>query len=199
MNSRIQELLERIERLEQDLENEARQKRQEFQADFEARKVRFEQEVLAQQARFRKGLLAYMLGADWRHVLSMPFIYPLIVPLALLDLSVSLYQWICFPLYRMPRVRRRAYFVFDRTHLAYLNPLEKLNCAYCSYGNGLVAYVREVVGRTEQYWCPIKHARRTLQAHPYYHGFAHYGDAEHYQADLARLRQQLRAAADPHR
>lgn len=192
MNNRIQALRERIEGLEQDLENEVRQKRQEFQADFENRKVRFEREVLAQQARYRMGLVAYMLGAQWRHVLSMPFIYPLIVPLFLLDASVSLYQWICFPLYRIPRVRRRDHFVFDRSHLAYLNPLEKLNCAYCSYGNGLVAYVREVVGRTEQYWCPIKHARRILQAHPYYHGFSHYGDAEHYQADLARLRQQLR-------
>lgn len=194
MNTRIQELLERIEQLEQDLEREARQKRQEFQADFEARKVRFEQEVLDQQARFRKGLLAYMLGAEWRHVLSMPFIYPLIVPMVLLDVSVSLYQWVCFSLYRIPRVRRRDHFVFDRTHLAYLNPLEKLNCAYCSYGNGLVSFVREVVGRTEQYWCPIKHARRILQAHPHYHGFSPYGDAEHYQADLARLREQLRAA-----
>ena len=192
MNNRIRALRERIEGLEQDLENEVRQKRQEFQADFENRKVRFEREVLAQQARYRMGLVAYMLGAQWRHVLSMPFIYPLIVPLFLLDASVSLYQWICFPLYRIPRVRRRDHFVFDRSHLAYLNPLEKLNCAYCSYGNGLVAYVREVVGRTEQYWCPIKHARRILQAHPYYHGFSHYGDAEHYQADLARLRQQLR-------
>lgn len=198
MTTRIQELLERIERLEQDIENEARRKRQEFQADFEERKVRFEQEVLAQQARFRKGLVAYMLGADARHVLSMPFIYALIVPLLLLDVSVTLYQWICFSLYRIPRVRRRDYFVFDRSHLAYLNAIEKFNCAYCSYGNGLVAYVREVVARTEQYWCPIKHARRTLQAHPYYHGFSPYGDAQHYQADLQRLREQLRKAQGRH-
>jgi hypothetical protein len=91
----------------------------------------------------------------------------------------------------MARVKRSDYFVFDRTHLAYLNLLEKINCAYCSYGNGLVAYVREVVGRTEQYWCPIKHARKVLQAHPHYHGFADYGDAEHYREALARLREDL--------
>ena len=59
----------------------------------------------------------------------------LIVPLVLLDLSVTLYQWVCFPLYRIPRVQRSRYFVFDRTHLAYLNLLEKINCAFCSYSN----------------------------------------------------------------
>lgn len=81
--------------------------------------------------------------------------------------------------------------MFDRTHLGYLNLLEKINCAYCSYGNGLIAYCREVVGLTEQYWCPIKHARRVFQAHAHYHGFADYGDAENYRAELARLRHAL--------
>ena len=55
----------------------------------------------------------------------------------------------------------------------------------------LIAYCREVVGLTEQYWCPIKHARRVMQAHPHYHGFADYGDAENYQAELVRLRAEL--------
>ena len=91
----------------------------------------------------------------------------------------------------MARVKRSDYFVYDRTHLAYLNVLEKINCAYCSYANGLIAYCREVVGLTEQYWCPIKHARKVMQAHPHYHGFADYGDAENYQAELLRLRSEL--------
>jgi hypothetical protein len=30
-----------------------------------------------------------------------------------------------------------------------------------------------------------------LQAHPYYHGFVDYGDAESYRAQLALLREQL--------
>jgi hypothetical protein len=58
-----------------------------------------------------------------------------------------------------------------------LNALEKLNCVYCSYANGLIAYVREIAGRTEQYWCPIKHARRVIGAHPHYAQFQDYGDA----------------------
>jgi len=191
MNPNIREFLDRIRQLEADIEQEARQRRQQFQADFEARKVRFENEVLAQQRRFRQGVWHYVFTAEWRSVLSVPFIYPVLLPMLLLDFFVTLYQWVCFPLYRMPRVRRSDYFVYDRTHLAYLNWLEKINCAYCSYGNGLAAYVREVVGLTEQYWCPIKHARRVLQAHPYYHGFVDYGDAESYRAQLAMLREQL--------
>jgi hypothetical protein len=191
MNPNIRDFLDRIRQLEADIEQEARQRRQLFQADFDERKIRFEKEVLAQQKRFRQGVWHYVLTAEWRSVLSVPFIYPVLLPLLMLDLFVTIYQWVCFPLYRMPRVRRSDYFVYDRTHLAYLNMLEKINCAYCSYANGLVAYVREIVGLTEQYWCPIKHARRVLQAHPHYHGFVDYGDAESYRAQLVVLREQL--------
>lgn len=197
MNPDIRDFMERIRELESRIEQEAQIRRQQWQADFETRKVRFEAEVLAQQKRFKMGLLRYVFSAEWRSVLSVPFIYPVIVPLILLDVSVTLYQWVCFPLYRIPRVRRGRYLVFDRTHLAYLNLLEKINCAYCSYANGLIAYVREVVGLTEQYWCPIKHARKVLQAHPHYHGFSDYGDAEHYREALARLREDL-ARMKPH-
>jgi hypothetical protein len=55
-----------------------------------------------------------------------------------------------------------------------------------------MAYGREVVGLTEQYWCPIKHARRMMEVHAHYHGFADYGDAENYQVELARLRGELK-------
>jgi acyl dehydratase len=193
MNTKIQEFLERIRRLELQIENEFAQRRQQLQVDFEERKVKFEKEVLAQQRRFKQGVLRYILTADWRHMLCVPFIYPVLLPMLVLDAFITLYQWVCFPLYGMARVKRSDYFVFDRTHLAYLNVLEKINCAYCSYGNGLMAYGREVVGLTEQYWCPIKHARRVLQAHPYYPGFVDYGDAAHYHEQLAQLRQQLQA------
>ena len=99
-------------------------------------------------------------------------IYSLVVPFALLDLFVTIYQRICFPVYGVARVRRGDYLVFDRAYLAYLNPIEKLNCAYCSYANGLVAYVRETASKAEQYWCPIKHARRVVGAHERYISFA---------------------------
>lgn len=191
MTPQIQEFLDRIQQLEAAIEQEAKSRRQQWQADFDEHKVRFEQEVLAQQRRFKEGLWGYVLSAEWRHVLCVPFIYPVLLPMLLLDASVTLYQWVCFPLCGIPRVKRSAYFVFDRNHLAYLNWLEKINCAYCAYGNGVVAYCREVVGLTEKYWCPIKHARRRMQAHPHYHAFTDFGDAENYRAELTRLRADL--------
>ena len=191
------ELLARIRHIEDELELDFKRRRSELHADFENRRVRFEAEVLAQQRRFKTGLLKYLLSADLRNVVTAPLVYAVFFPLVLLDLFVMAYQFVCFPLYGIARVRRRDYLVFDRAHLAYLNALEKLNCAYCSYGNGLVAYVREVVARTEQYWCPIKHARRLLQAHPLYGGFVDYGDGEAYRRELQGLREQLAAAPGP--
>ncbi len=193
MNPRIQELLDRIRQIEEELEREVKRRRGELNADFEQRRVFFAREIKQQQRRFKTGLLTYLLHAEWRHLVSAPFVYAVIIPLLLLDLFVSLYQRVCFPLYRIARVRRRDYLVYDRGALAYLNLLEKLNCLYCSYANGLVAYVREVVARTEQYWCPIKHARRTLQPHERYHGFVDYGNAAAYRAELRALRAELAA------
>jgi hypothetical protein len=193
MTPQIQEFLDQIERIELAIEQAAKIRRQQWQADFDDHKLRFEKEVLAQQRRFKAGLFAYVLTAQWRHVLCVPFIYPVLAPMLLLDAFVSVYQWVCFPLCGIPRVRRSDYGVFDRSHLAYLNGLEKINCAYCAYGNGLIAYCREVFGLTEQYWCPIKHSRRILQAHPHYHGFMDYGDAQSYRSELSRLRAELKA------
>ena len=191
MNPKISELLARIQQMELEIEQEMKRKRAELQADFEETRVRFEHEVLEQQRRFKTGLLKYMLSADLRTALTAPIIYAVLFPMVLLDLSVTVYQHICFRAYGIPRVKRSDYFVFDRAHLAYLNLLEKINCAYCSYGNGLMAYAREIVARTEQYWCPIKHARKVMAAHPYYTGFVDFGDAESYKQELERLRTQL--------
>ena len=191
MNPKISELLARIQHMEAEIELEMKRKRAELQADFEETRVRFEHEVLEQQRRFKTGLLAYILSGSLLTALTAPVIYAVFFPMVLLDVAVTLYQAICFPVYGIARVKRSDYFVFDRSHLAYLNLLEKFNCAYCSYGNGLMAYAREVVARTEQYWCPIKHARKIMAAHPYYTGFVDFGDAESYKRELEALRIEL--------
>jgi hypothetical protein len=191
MNPKISELLARIQHMELEIELEMKRRRAELQADFEETRVRFEQEVLEQQRRFKTGVLAYLLTANWLTILTAPVIYALIVPILFLDLSITVYQHICFRAYGLPRVKRGDYFVFDRAHLAYLNLIEKVNCAYCSYGNGVMAYGREVVARTEQYWCPIKHARKIMAAHPYYTGFVDFCDAQSYKDQLEDLRAEL--------
>ena len=191
MNPKISELLDRIQQMELEIELEMKRKRAELQADFEETRVRFEREVLEQQRRFKTGVISYLLTANWLSVLTAPVIYALLLPMLLLDVSITVYQQICFRAYGIPRVKRSDYFVYDRAHLAYLNLIEKINCAYCSYGNGLMAYGREVVARTEQYWCPIKHARKIMAAHPYYTGFVDFGDAQSYKDELENLRAEL--------
>lgn len=191
MTPTVEELLARIHQLEERIEAEFQQRREKLHADFENRKIRFEQEVVAAHKRFKAGLFSYIWHSSPLTILTAPIIYSGIVPLLLMDMFVSLYQVICFPIYGITRVRRRDYFVFDRGHLAYLNIIEKINCAYCSYGNGVAAYAREIIARTEQYWCPIKHSRRALQAHPWYNGFLDFGDAEAWRQELTRLRKEL--------
>lgn len=192
MNTAVSELSARIRRLEDEIESELKRRRAALHADFEDRKIRFEREVLASQRRLKQGLISYLREASLPVILTAPVIYAGIVPLALLDAFLYLYQTVAFPIYGIAKVRRRDCFIFDRAHLAYLNAIEKLNCVYCSYGTGVAVYLRETIGRTEQYWCPIKHARRALHAHPYYHGFTDFGDAETFHRELARLRRELR-------
>ena len=180
----IAALTERIRALEAELEAELAQRRAELRVGLEKGRAFFEEEVLRRHRELKTHLVRYVLSAHPLVLLTAPVVYALIVPLALLDLAVTIYQAVCFPVYGIPKVRRRDYLVFDRHALAYLNALEKLNCAYCSYANGLIAYVREVAGRTEQYWCPIKHARRAIGAHAEYANFEDFGDAEGYRRRL---------------
>lgn len=194
MKPGIQKLLDRIQRLQSSIRTKVRTWPHPWQGAVQKRQVR--KEAWAHIRPHRDGLMAYVLFAEWRHVLCVPFIYPVLLPMLVLDFFVTLYQWACFPLCGIPRVRRSAFWEFDRTRLPYLNGLEKINCAYCSYANGLIAYCREVFGLTEQYWCPIKHAHRTAPIHRYDHGFTDYGDAENYHTELSRLRAQLQAMRD---
>ena len=109
-------------------------------------------------------------------------------PIVLLDIAATIYQFICFPAYGIPKVRRRDYVVMDRRKLAYLNGIERFNCVYCEYVNGLIAYAQEIAGRTEQYWCPIKHAMRLKTMHSRYQRFLEYGDAAEYRRRVEQVR-----------
>ncbi len=125
-------------------------------------------------------------------LLTMPLIYGMAVPLFLLDVSVSVYQLGCFTAWGIARVKRAEYVVIDRHRLGYLNPVQKLNCVFCGYGNGVIAYAREITARTEQYWCPIKHALKVKGSHDRYRDFQAYGDAEGYVASSAAYRERLK-------
>lgn len=192
MASRTADLLERIAGLERELEGELTRRRALWRFRVDAGKVRFEREAHEVNRRLKQRLPAFLRESSPLTILTAPLIYSLIVPVALLDLWVTTYQAVCFRAYGIARVRRSAYIVIDRHALAYLNGVEKLNCVFCGYANGVFAYVREVAGRTEQYWCPIRHAKRIRAPHPHYREFVEYGDAEGYKRKLIPLREALK-------
>jgi hypothetical protein len=143
----------------------------------------------------RRGLVSWLAHSRPQSLLALPFIYSMIVPLAALDLSFSLYQSVCFRLFGIALVRRRNHFIMDRARLPYLNAVERAHCGYCSYANGVLSFAREITARTEQYWCPIKHSRVPAAVHDRYAGFIDYGDSAHYDRRLAALRASLVAEA----
>jgi len=197
VNATIADLVRRLRTLEDELEVQLALARADLQVRVEDGRIAFEQAVQRRHRAMKSRLLRYVFGARALIALTAPLIYALIVPFALLDLFVTIYQAVCFPVYGIAKVRRRDYLVFDRRYLGYLNLLEKLNCAYCSYANGVIAYVREIGARTEQYWCPIKHARRLAAAHPRYANFVGYGDADAWRNETEALRRQLREPPSP--
>jgi len=197
MPHQIDELILKIKALEEELETEFEKKRTDFKFVIGEKRVRFAEEVARQQCRLRTGMLRYIIDIPLLSVLVAPIIYAGIVPFLLMDLFLFLYQSVCFPVYGIPKVRRSDYMVFDREDLPYLNTIEKYGCFYCAYANGLAGFVREIAARTEQYFCPIKHARRIIAAHDRYPRFFEHGDAESYIKGLERLRNEYGDDKDP--
>ncbi|MEQ1793334.1 MAG: hypothetical protein ABL970_04005 [Nitrospira sp.] len=196
MAATISEIATKIAELEGQLERalaeEVDAKRREFLYVIEKGRVAFESESRAFHRTIRQGVLSFLWEAPLKSLLVAPMTYSLIVPLMILDAWVWLYQAVCFPVYGIAKVDRSRYILLDRGKLHYLNVIERVNCDYCGYANGVIAYAREVAARTEQYFCPIKHARRCSGTHARYPEFLDFGDARAYRKDLAKLRAALK-------
>jgi hypothetical protein len=192
MTSSVERLIERLREAEEDLTREADAQQKQWQYRVRRGRVWFDEEVRRAHRAFKQSIPAFIWESSVASLLTAPVIYSLLLPFMVLDVWVTLYQWVCFPIYGIARVPRRRYFVIDRHKLAYLNGIEKVNCVYCGYANGVVAFVREVAARTEEYWCPIKHARAVPTPHTRYHLFFDYGDAKAYRQELPKLRRALR-------
>ena len=192
MDGEIDQLLGKLRDIEEALERKLEARRAAFRYQIERGRAEFEAHAVAEHRRLRVGLMRFLRGSPIISIVTAPFVYVLVVPLMALDLSVAIYQLVCFPIWGVRRVRRSDYVVIDRHRLAYLNGIEKLNCVYCGYANGLIALLREVASRTEQFWCPIKHALRIKGAHPRYRHFLEYGDAAAYRDHLRAIRDEVK-------
>jgi hypothetical protein len=193
MNPRIRELLERMASVEDELRTALHEQETRILFRVHGKRVHFERAVRERHNALRRAWLEWLAAVRPRDLLTGPFVYAMLVPLAFLDLCLTVYQAVCFPLYRIAKVRRTDYIVVDSQYLGYLNIVEKAHCMYCSYANGLIAYACEIAARTEQYWCPIKHARKVLGSHARYARFLDYGDGADYPAKLEAFRAALAA------
>lgn len=188
MAHHLQELLGELRQLEKEVTAELGRSTNGFRFERVRGKIRFDPETVKRHKTMAVGLIRYVLGSSFVVMLSSPFIYMMLLPAVLLDLAASVYQFVCFPVYGIPKVQRGDYIIIDHHKLGYLNSLEKANCVYCSYFNGLLGYIQEMAGRTEKHWCPIRHAVQGKSRHSQVHTFFEYGDAEGYRQRLAEIR-----------
>lgn len=196
MSNRIHQILDQITALEDELHTAIEQQEGRLRYQIEGKRVMFEQAINEAHLRLKVGVFRWFMTVRPQNFLTAPIIYGMIVPLALFDLCISFYQLTCFPIYRIAKVRRANYIVLDHQHLAYLNIIEKIDCMYCSYAVGLLGYAREITARTEQYFCPIKHARKILSEHSRYRHFLDYGDADKLHDRVEEFRSALAVEAD---
>ena len=191
MENKIRNLLAQITALENDLRTALHEQETRMFYQLDGKRVQFEGAIRAAHRKAKRSILHWIVTDRPQNFLTGPIIYGLIIPLALVDLCVTFYQMTCFPVYKIAKVPRADYFIYDRRHLEYLNGFERFHCNYCAYANGLVAYVTEIVARTEQYFCPIKHARKVLGSHARYARFLDYGEAADYHVRLEQFRRAL--------
>ncbi len=188
MNDQINRILNQMAELEAELRTAVHDQESRMFFQIKGKRIEFEREVSQAHRKLKTSFFRWLVTNRPQNLLTGPLIYGMVIPLLLIDACVSFYQWTCFPIYGIAKVRRSDYLVFDRRHLGYLNFIEKFHCTYCEYGNGLMAYMTEILARTEQYFCPIKHAHKILGTHARYNRFLDYGEADAYEAKLEAFR-----------
>lgn len=191
MNEKIRNLLDQITELEDELSSALYEQESSLLFKIKGKRIEFERDIKQKHRKLKMGIFRWIVTNRPQNLITGPIIYGMFIPLLIIDLLVSLYQAICFPIYGVQKVRRADYMVYDRQHLEYLNFIEKFHCTYCAYGTGLVAYMNEILARTEQYFCPIKHARKMLGTHARYERFINYGEATDYETRLEEYRKAL--------
>lgn len=191
MNDQIKKIVDKIYELEKELLSIIYEQQDQFSYKVAGKRVEFEKNIREAHKQLKTSWIYWLITISPKHLLTGPFIYGLIIPLLIFDIGVSIYQSVCFRLYGISLVKRSEHIIFDHQHLEYLNIFEKINCLYCSYASGVISFGREIASRTEQYWCPIKHAHRLVDVHHRYANFLDYGNAENYKENMAEARKQV--------
>ncbi len=196
MDDRIQQLLKQMTALEDELRTALSEQQSSLFFQIKGKRVEFEKSIKQTHRKLKKNFFRWLVTDRPQNLITGPIIYSMIIPLLVTDLFITFYQLTCFPIYGIKKVRRADYIIFDRHNLQYLNFIEKFHCTYCAYGSGMIAYISEIVARTEQYFCPIKHARKILGTHARYALFLDFDAAQNYEAKLEEHRISLNKEAE---
>jgi len=191
MDNKIKEMIEEIEAMKVKLGEEIAQQEKDISYEIQNGYVKFEKEVFDRQKKNMKNLWAWFSEIPLLHLLSSPLVYAMIIPAMFLDIMIFIYCQVVSRVFKIEFDKRSNYIVFDRQYLGYLNSIEKLNCMYCSYFNGLIQYASVIASRTELYFCPIKHAKKIAYKHEYYDAYFQYGDENEYQKKLKEIRKKF--------
>ncbi|NCN07421.1 hypothetical protein GW933_01870 [Candidatus Falkowbacteria bacterium] len=178
MESKIKQIIEKIDSLNEALKSEYTRLSGKYGFSIRKSAIVFFEKTRNKNKKFKIPTWKYIIPRHIRHFASIPFIYMMIFPVALLDLFITFYNLTAFTLYQIPQVKRKDHFIYDRKFLDYLNIIQKFNCLYCSYVNGLLSYATEIGARTERYWCPVKAANKPKNYHNWYKDFADYGNPQ---------------------
>ncbi len=192
MNETLKNIIKEIKELEERLEKELKLQEKELNYKIKEGKIKFNKDAIAKQKENLKNLFSFFKEMPILHLITSPIIYIMIFPIIILDILLFIYQQSISKIYKLPKVKRSDYIVYDRQLLAYLNIIEKINCMYCSYFNGMLAYASQIAAETELYFCPIKHAKKIAYKHSKYNDFLAYGDSEGYRKKLEDLRTTLK-------
>lgn len=134
----------------------------------------------------------FLARTKFSYIITMPFIFMMIIPAIIADIFATVYQTINFTAYEIPKVKRSKYIIIDRQHLSHLNLLEKIFCIFCGYVNGVIQYCAEIGSRTEEFWCPIKHKKKVGYEHSRYNKYLEYSDEEQYHQKRKKIRLQMK-------
>lgn len=97
--------MDKITILENELIEELQKQEEDFSYEIRKRKVYCEENSIIQHREYVKRVLSYISDAPIKHMISAPFIWSCVVPALLMDITVSVYQWVCFPIYGIPKVK----------------------------------------------------------------------------------------------
>ncbi|MEO7399959.1 MAG: hypothetical protein ABIV07_04210 [Polaromonas sp.] len=103
MNERISQILAQMAALENDLRSAVQDQESKMFFQIRGKRVEFESSVKAAHRKLKTNFFRWLVTNRPQNLITGPIIYAMIIPLMMLDLCVSFYQWSCFPIYGVTR------------------------------------------------------------------------------------------------